>query len=262
MAYHVALVEINDRYPRNVLQGLQRFDNAGAFVRRQIDLGHIAGNHAFGTRTDAREQHEHLLHGRVLRFIENHERVVQSATAHISERRYFDCLPRNRTLDLARQKSKRFARFHRRSTQNNSTDLVLLQRGHGHCDREISFPGAGWSDPENDVVFVDRLHVIPLPGGTRDDWRLAGRSRDFHRDRVGEIVTARFTHRAERVLKFVFLNRDALLLRFLELIEYALRLVDFLRLTLEFYPAFPSGDFHAERIFHVFQKPEIVRVKR
>ena len=139
MAYHVALVEIDNRDPRNVLQRLQRFDHAGAFVGGQVNLRHVASDDAFGMRTDAREQHEHLLGGCVLGFIENHERVVQGAAAHVSERRNFNRLPRNRPLDLfrlehiaqcvikraqircdlllelARQKSKCFARFHRGS---------------------------------------------------------------------------------------------------------------------------------------------------
>src|SRR6202043_730141 len=142
VAYHVALVEIDDRYARDIFQRLQRFHDAGAFVRRQIDLGHVAGNHAFGTRTDAREQHKHLLGGGVLRFIENHERVVQGSTAHVSEWPNFDCLSPNRALDLFRlkhvakrvikwaqigrdllfelawQKSKRLAGFHGWSGQN------------------------------------------------------------------------------------------------------------------------------------------------
>ena len=76
MPYHVALVEIDDRDSRNVFQRLKRLDHAGALVRGQIDLRHVASDHAFGAWPNAREQHEHLLGGCVLRFIENHKRVV------------------------------------------------------------------------------------------------------------------------------------------------------------------------------------------
>ena len=150
VAYHVTFVEIDDRNAGNVFQRLKRFDHTGTLVRGQIDLRHIAGDHALGIRTDAREQHEHLLGGGVLRFIENHECIVQSAAAHVSQRRDFDSLPRNRALDflrlehvaervvkrtqirsdllfeLARQKSKRLTGFHCRSSQNNSAHLIFL----------------------------------------------------------------------------------------------------------------------------------------
>ena len=120
---------------------LQRFDQAGTLVRRQIDLRHVAGHYAFGMRTHSRQQHEHLFRGRVLRFIENDEGVAQGAAAHVRERRDLDDLPRDQSLDLFRikhvaqcivkrtqirrdlflkiagQKSERFAGFHRRPGQ-------------------------------------------------------------------------------------------------------------------------------------------------
>jgi len=44
-------------------------------------------------------------------------------------------------------------------------------------------------------MLVDGFDVIPLPGRTRDDRRLPRRGRrDDHRDRVAEIVLARFAH--------------------------------------------------------------------
>src|SRR6202011_405041 len=102
VAYHVALVEINDRNPGNTFQRLQRFHDARAFVRRKVDLSYVAGDHAFGMRANAGKQHEHLLGRGVLRFVQNHEGVVQRPAAHISERRHLDRLPRDRALDFFR----------------------------------------------------------------------------------------------------------------------------------------------------------------
>ncbi len=53
MAYHIALVEIDNGYSRDVFQRLESFHNSGAFVRRQIDLGHVAGDHALRAGPDA-----------------------------------------------------------------------------------------------------------------------------------------------------------------------------------------------------------------
>ena len=116
----------------------------------KIDLGHVAGNHAFGMRPDAREQHEHLLGRGVLRFVQNHKRVVQRSSTHVSQRRDLDRLARDRALDLfrlehvakrivkrpqirrdflfelARKKTERFAGFDGRASQNDSTDLIFF----------------------------------------------------------------------------------------------------------------------------------------
>ena len=58
------------------------------------------------------------------------------------------------------------------------------------------------------------------------------------------------------------LNRHALLLCLLELVEHLLRLVDPVRLAFDLHPAFARGDFHAERVLHVFQELEIVGIER
>src|SRR6202011_2894468 len=66
----------------------------------------------------------------------------------------------------------------------------------------------------------------------------------------------------ERVLEFVFLNRHTFLPSRFQLIEDALRLIDFLRLALQFHPAPAGCHFYPERIFESFQELEIVGVER
>ena len=111
-------------------------------------------------------------------------------------------------------------------------------------------------------MLLNCFDVIPLTGRPRNDRRFARRGRDFHRNRVGEIITARFADRIKRVLKLVLLNRHAFFLRFFELIEDALCLVEFFRLAFKFHPTFASCDFDAEGIFHALEQLQIVRVKR
>ena len=71
-----------------------------------------------------------------------------------------------------------------------------------------------------------------------------------------------FGHGIERVVKFVFVNVDALLPRLFQLLEDPLGPVDLLGFAFQFHPAFARRNFHAERIFERLQEFEIVRVKR
>ena len=58
--------------------------------RGQIDLRDVAGDDGLRSEAEARQEHLHLLGGGVLRFVEDHERVVERAAAHERERRHFD----------------------------------------------------------------------------------------------------------------------------------------------------------------------------
>ena len=58
--------------------------------RRQVDLRHVAGDDRLGVVAEPRQEHLHLLARRVLRFVEDHEGVVERAPAHEGERRHLD----------------------------------------------------------------------------------------------------------------------------------------------------------------------------
>ena len=62
----------------------------GALAAREVVLGRIAGDHDLGAEAEAREEHLHLLGRRVLRLVEDDERVVQRASAHERERSDLD----------------------------------------------------------------------------------------------------------------------------------------------------------------------------
>src|SRR3712207_5379456 len=53
----------------------------------EVDLRDVARYHHLGAETEPRQEHLHLLGGRVLRLIEDDERVVQSSASHRSEER-------------------------------------------------------------------------------------------------------------------------------------------------------------------------------
>ena len=151
---------------------------------------------------DARQEHEHLLGGGVLRLVENDERVRQGAAAHVGERRDLDRLPRDEPLDLlglehvaqriikrtqvwrdfflqiAGQKAERLAGFNRRTSQDDAAHLLFLQRRDRHGHGEIRLAGSRRTDPEHDVVLLNRLDVLLLPVRARDDRRLPGGRRE------------------------------------------------------------------------------------
>ena len=64
-----------------------RLEQAGMFVRRQINLRFVAGDDRLGAVAEPREKHQHLLGRRILRLVQNDEGVVQGAPAHVGQRR-------------------------------------------------------------------------------------------------------------------------------------------------------------------------------
>src|SRR5271156_4344155 len=89
VANDVAFIEMNHGDSLHVADDFDGFDQAGAAGVRQIPLSDDAGDDRFGVETQPGEEHFHLFAGGVLRFVEDDEGVVQSATTHERERRYF-----------------------------------------------------------------------------------------------------------------------------------------------------------------------------
>ena len=59
-------------------------------LRRQVDLGHVAGDDDLRARPHPRQEHLHLRDGRVLGLVENDERLVQRPAAHVGQRNHLD----------------------------------------------------------------------------------------------------------------------------------------------------------------------------
>ena len=57
-----------------------------------------------------------------------------------------------------------FTGLNRGAREDDPGDFSFAQSGEAHGHREISFSGAGRSDSEHDVVFVDCFKVISLAG--------------------------------------------------------------------------------------------------
>ena len=76
MADDIALGKFDDGDAFGIFQNAMCFEQAGMFVRRQINLRFIAGDDGLRAVPEAREEHQHLLGRRVLRLVEDDEGVV------------------------------------------------------------------------------------------------------------------------------------------------------------------------------------------
>src|SRR5215204_860799 len=78
----VAFVEVDERDPLNLADDFHGLDETREACTGQIYLGNVPGDHGLRAEAQAGQEHFHLFGGGVLRFIEDHERVVQRAAAH------------------------------------------------------------------------------------------------------------------------------------------------------------------------------------
>ncbi len=170
----------------DVAEDVAHDPQSAALVARQVDLGDVAGDDDLRAEAEAGQEHLHLLGRRVLRLVENDERVVQRAAAHVGQRRDLDRAglhqPRQRVgiehvvqrveqrpqvrVDLveqrAGQEAEPLARLDRRAGQDDAVDLLGQQRLHGLGHGEVGLAGAGRADAEDDRVLVDRVDVALL----------------------------------------------------------------------------------------------------
>ena len=151
----------------------------------------------FELKPEPRQEHLHLLGARVLRLVEDHERVVERAPAHEGQRRDLDdvALEMGRDLlgvdhvvqrveqrpqvrvdlrhEVAGQEAQALAGLDRRAGEDDPVDLVAAERRGGHRDGQERLAGAGRADAEGDRVAADRVDVALLVDGLRRDLRRA-----------------------------------------------------------------------------------------
>ncbi len=149
-------------------------------------MGDVAGHDDLGAETETCEKHLHLLHRRVLCFVEDDERVVEGAAAHVGKGCHLDDARREQLghrigfhhvvervveraevgVDLVRQRAGEEAEFlaglDRGTRQDDAADRLRLQRLDGLGHREVRLSGARWADAEDDGVAVDGVDVALL----------------------------------------------------------------------------------------------------
>ena len=212
--------------PSTCRHDLHRLDQPGHAPRRQVDLRHVAGDHRLGSEAEPGEEHLHLLGGRVLRLVEDHERVVERAAAHERQRRDLDRAaleqalhaigvehvvqrvvqgPQVRVhllLQVAGQKAELLAGLHRRPRQDDAAHLLLQQVRHGLRHGEVGLARAGRTDAEDDVVLVDRLQVAALVDALGRDLAFAGGDHRAAHQEVAQLDVAVVRHQLRGRLHF------------------------------------------------------------
>src|SRR5262249_42553898 len=131
-------------------------------------------------------EHLHLLGSRVLGLVENHKRVIESASAHECDGRDLDdvflqiavyflrvehvverVIQRPQVwidffLQRAGKKSEPFTRFNRRPSKDDAVHALRQQSGNRHRNGEIGFAGAGGADAEDHVVRFNGVEIATL----------------------------------------------------------------------------------------------------
>src|SRR5215212_6900815 len=157
----------------------------------QVDLRDVARDHHLGAEPEARQEHLHLLRGRVLRLIEYDERVVQSPASHERKRGDLDYTPLQVRLELrrvdhlvegiverpevrvdlghhvSRQEAESLPRLDCRPGEYDPGHLASVERLHRQRHGEVGLAGPRGPDPEDDLMLADGVRVSLLVAGLR-----------------------------------------------------------------------------------------------
>ena len=190
---HVAGVEPDGLNSLHAAQQPDRLLQPRLLPRRQVDLAGIAGDGHLGAVADAGEEHLHLHRCAVLRLVEDHERVRESAAAHERERRDLDGAAQEIALHLrggqhvvegiieraqvgvdlfahvAGKKAQPLARLDGGAGEHDALHLPALQALGGVGDSKVGLARPGGPEPEDEVGVVQRADVGALVGRARRD---------------------------------------------------------------------------------------------
>ena len=160
---------------------------------------------AVRAEADAGQEHLHLLDRGVLRLVEDHERIVERASAHVGQRRDLDDVLLQQLdhllhaehfvqrvvqraqvgIDLLRQvagqEAELLAGLDRRAHQDQPLHARFVQRLDRARHGEEGLAGAGRADAEVDVVRGDRVQVLGLVGAAAADRAALDADRDVLR---------------------------------------------------------------------------------
>src|SRR5205823_6165157 len=144
----------------------------------EIDLRDVAGDDVLRAESETREEHLHLRGGRVLRLVEDDERLIPRAPPHVGQVRHLDLhalgraceklrpheligpvIPRAKLridlpLQVARQESEPLPRLARGPRVDEAAYFAIAERrdAHGNCQKRL--PSAGRTYGENEVVLA------------------------------------------------------------------------------------------------------------
>src|SRR5581483_5185665 len=191
--HDVLVTELDELDPLDVVEHVANVHEPGALLARKIDLRDVAGDDDLRAEAQPRQEHLHLLGGRVLRLVEDDEAVVERPAAEKGERCDLDGAAVEQGVRLvgihhvverveqrphvridlrhqvARQESQALTGLDGGARQDDPLHLALVQGGDGERHREIRLPGPGRTDPERDRLPADRIDVRLLRHRLRSD---------------------------------------------------------------------------------------------
>src|SRR5713101_5004206 len=194
VAHHVVGVQLDERQIGNAIEDLAHHQEPRAPATfGEVDLGDVASDHDLRTEAETGEKHRRLLGRGVLRFVEDDERVVESAATHERERRDLNGAALQESThhfrlehvvqrvierseirinlgeDVTREKSQPLACLHRGTSEDDAMDLLRLERLHRERDREIALARPRRPHAESDGVGTHRVDVALLTRGLGPD---------------------------------------------------------------------------------------------
>lgn len=278
VADDVDFLEFDHADAGHAVEGLDGFDEAGFFAVGQVDLGGVAGDDALGILAEAGQEHEHLLGGGVLGFVEDDEGVGEGAAAHVGEGGDFDDAAVHGLLDflhvhhvvegvvegaevgedffleVAGQVAEGFAGFDGGAGEDDAGDLFGAEGVNGHGHGEEGFAGTGGADTEGEVVVLDGLEVGHLGEGFRGQGGFFGGDGDAVGPEFFQFLGPGFLDGGQGVVEFVLPDADAVLLGDVELAEEFLGRLDALFGAFYLEPGIAAGDFDVQVLLGLFEQ--------
>ena len=173
MAHDVGGCQVMGVDALDTVEDLQGMLQAGRLAARKIDLAGIAGDDHATVAAETRQHHFHLRDRGVLRLVDDHECVLEGASAHEGERGNFDLAACHAALHLflshefaqripdwqhvridlffqrAGQEAEFLARFDSRTGHDQALAQSGGQLGNASGDSEKGLARAGRSDTED-----------------------------------------------------------------------------------------------------------------
>ena len=181
VTHHVRLVHRDELDSFDSLQDPLGLHKAGVLVAGQVDLGYIASNEELGVLSHAGEKHLKLGLGGILRLVQDDVGIVERAAAHEGQRGDFTgfVLQIRQQLghrhhvaeriverlevgvelvaEVAGQEAEVFTRLHRRTGEDDTLHLLVLQGTHRQGHRGIGLARPCRTDGKHHIIVFQTL---------------------------------------------------------------------------------------------------------
>ena len=186
VAHNILLSKIALCNPIYIFKHVQCIHKTAAGAFRQIDLGHITGNHHLGADTHTCEEHFHLLRCGVLCLVQNDKGIIQRASAHIGKRCNLNDLLFHKALvsfgtqhikqaviqraqirvylllQITGQKAQLFTCFHCRAGEHDAGNILGFKSLYRHGNGQIGLAGTRRANAKGDGIGADGIEIFLL----------------------------------------------------------------------------------------------------